>query len=175
MKTVPYIEECVKVGRISRSNNNDGAILINFTSQKTVDFKKVKFLFLNIQNKSVPFKVLSSQLKNRSGIFNLETITSELIAERYIGLDVYVIASDCSDNDGTQAPEIVGFSVLVDSKVLGEIADIIEYPMHQVFAIKSVLGKEILIPFSEDFIVSLDFNKKELHLELPEGLLDLYS
>jgi len=36
-------------------------------------------------------------------------------------------------------------------------------------------GKEALIPVHEDFLLKIDKKKKQVHVELPEGLLDIYS
>ena len=38
----------------------------------------------------------------------------------------------------------------------------------------SLKGKEVLIPINESFLKKIDHKKKEVILELPEGLLDVY-
>ena len=35
-------------------------------------------------------------------------------------------------------------------------------------------GTELLIPFVENYIESIDNKKKEIHLQTPDGLIDLY-
>jgi len=38
----------------------------------------------------------------------------------------------------------------------------------------SIEGKEALIPLHEETLVSIDRKKNEVHVTLPEGLLDVY-
>ena len=57
---------------------------------------------------------------------------------------------------------------------LGEIYEVIEQP-HQVLCKIEIRGKEALIPIHESFVEKMDKNKKEIHLVLPEGLIDLYT
>ena len=48
-------------------------------------------------------------------------------------------------------------------------------PFQPLFKIINAEQKEILVPAIDDFIESIDREKKEIHLILPEGLLEVYS
>ena len=53
---------------------------------------------------------------------------------------------------------------------LGLISEVVENPGQVLLSI-SKDGREIMIPFVEDFIVSLNKRKKEIVLSLPDGLV----
>jgi len=56
---------------------------------------------------------------------------------------------------------------------IGKIKQILEYPNQALF--QTFYGdKEVLIPINDRSIQKVDREKKEIHLNLPEGLLDIY-
>jgi 16S rRNA processing protein RimM len=51
--------------------------------------------------------------------------------------------------------------------------EVIEQP-HQVLCRIDLGGKEALIPMHEQTLRRVDQRKREVHVELPDGLLDVY-
>ena len=67
----------------------------------------------------------------------------------------------------------IGFQVFdKDGKLIGTIKDIDESTENVLFIIHNG-EKEILIPVSEDYILHIDEKQKSIHMDLPEGLLEL--
>jgi 16S rRNA processing protein RimM len=56
---------------------------------------------------------------------------------------------------------------------LGIVDDMMQMPT-QWIAQMNYKGKEVLMPLVEQTIESIDLKKKTLHLDLPEGLLEVY-
>jgi len=56
---------------------------------------------------------------------------------------------------------------------LGKILEVIEQP-HQLLFKLEINSKEALIPMNENTLKKIDHKKKEVIVELPEGLLDIY-
>ena len=69
---------------------------------------------------------------------------------------------------------LVGFHVVHDNKDLGEIIEIIEMP-HQLLGRIVINGKDALIPLHEETLLKVDKKKKQVHVQLPYGLLDIYG
>ncbi len=69
---------------------------------------------------------------------------------------------------------MIGFSVIDKTRgKIGDIRKIFEYPSQaviQVFFNK----KEILIPINPHVILQVDREKKEIQIDAPEGLIELY-
>jgi 16S rRNA processing protein RimM len=75
---------------------------------------------------------------------------------------------------GRSAPiSMVGFRLFDGGADLGEILEVIEQP-HQVLCRIDLSGKEALVPIHEQTLRKVDPKKREVHVELPEGLLDVY-
>jgi ribosomal 30S subunit maturation factor RimM len=51
--------------------------------------------------------------------------------------------------------------------------EIIQNPGHDLLKILSPGGKEILIPYHEDFILNTSDKKKTIIVDLPEGLTEI--
>jgi 16S rRNA processing protein RimM len=69
--------------------------------------------------------------------------------------------------------EIIGFTVIDKTEgIIGPIDDIIKYPNNPLYKI-IYNEKEILVPANENIICTIDFDKKEVVVNIPTGLLEL--
>jgi 16S rRNA processing protein RimM len=57
-----------------------------------------------------------------------------------------------------------------ENRDLGEIIDIIEMPQ-QLLAQLHYQNQEVLVPLAEDWILSINPRKKQIVMEIPDGLL----
>jgi 16S rRNA processing protein RimM len=64
--------------------------------------------------------------------------------------------------------------VVEEGKVLGKIEEVIEQP-HQLMVTILYHGQEAYIPLHEESLKGVDHAKKQVHVLLPDGLLDLYT
>ncbi|NLY73481.1 MAG: 16S rRNA processing protein RimM [Tissierellia bacterium] len=92
-------------------------------------------------------------------------------AEDYLNLDLYRRKEDISlDQDEYFYSELLGLRVLSEEgDYLGEIVDIIQPSVQNVYVIKGEV--EFLLPAVEEFIVSIDLEKREMTVSLIEGLI----
>ena len=68
---------------------------------------------------------------------------------------------------------MLGFHLVNEDEDLGEIIEVIEQP-HQILCTILLDGKEALIPIHEESLDKIDQKKREVHVTLPDGLLDIY-
>ena len=69
--------------------------------------------------------------------------------------------------------EIIGFTIIdASTGRLSEIKTVYEANGNRLAGI-DYGHKEVLIPLNHDFISKLDKRKKEIHMVLPDGLLDI--
>ncbi|TAF53224.1 MAG: 16S rRNA processing protein RimM, partial [Sphingobacteriia bacterium] len=69
---------------------------------------------------------------------------------------------------------LIGFTVITDEEeVLGPVEEVIEQP-HQVLLRINWEGREALIPLHAETLDTIDQAAKEIHVVLPDGLLDIY-
>jgi len=96
----------------------------------------------------------------------------------YQNCEIYVkpeeIIISYNEENEQELFELKGFTVF-DTKhgnigIIENIIDIQQNPLMEIL----FHGKEILIPLQDDFIISIDKKKKELHVKTPEGLIELF-
>jgi 16S rRNA processing protein RimM len=70
--------------------------------------------------------------------------------------------------------EVKGYTVM-DKNFgnAGIVEEVLEYP-HQAVLRVLLRNKEILIPITDDIVLDVDREKRIIHTEAPEGLIELY-
>jgi len=75
-------------------------------------------------------------------------------------------------NERVDLTVLSGFTVFgVREGEIGTIDEIVIYPKNSVLKI-FFKGKEILVPFDEELIESIDMSRKRIDIHLPEGLIE---
>ncbi len=168
--------QLINIGFISKPHGFNGETVFAIDTGEADDYKKIKFFFIELEGKPVPF--FSEEIKTHRSdmIVKLEDVGTEAEAKKLTGKKIYVEESETNSLpvDELDWNSLVGYEVFETVHgSLGKLKGIEEYPQ-QMIAHCIVDGKEVLFPLNEDFISELNTEKKELHIDLPEGLLDVY-
>lgn len=86
----------------------------------------------------------------------------------YIGKIIYV---DTEDDDEIYYDDLIGCKVFDYQKEIGIVFDVLEVPQGEILCIKLHNQKEAYVPFVDEFVKTLDTDKKEIYIESIEGLL----
>jgi 16S rRNA processing protein RimM len=136
------------------------------------------FLICEIEGILVPFYIEKYRNKSATVVFvKIETIDSKQVVRTFSNREVYYPLLDIGDETQDTAcsnwAKYLGYTVSDKSHgILGELTTIDESTANTLLHIDNV-SKELLIPTVEKWIVSVDHTKKELHLSVPDGLLEL--
>jgi len=150
-------------------------VLVHRLGRKT-SLKGLKAIFLEERrDELLPWFIQETRVKSDEEIFvKLEGLDTKEAARRVVQKEVWVTEKDFAHFAGKSAPiSYVGFTLLDGSNDLGEILEVIEQP-HQVLCRIDLEGKEALIPLNEQTLRGVDQRKREVRVELPDGLLDVY-
>lgn len=167
--------DLIQIGFVSKPSGFNGEVLIAVDDYDPADFSETRFFFIRIDGKPVPFLIEHIKSAGSALIVKLEDVNTEAEAKTLNGKKILVEKSEVRENeDELNWADLVGYE-LFDRAYgsLGKLESIEEYPQ-QVIAKCTVKEKEVLIPLHEDLISKIDDVKKEVHLDLPEGLLDVY-
>ncbi len=95
-------------------------------------------------------------------------------ARKLVGKEVFV-QEDILAKTALDSPLLwIGFEAIDEaSGSLGPIEDIYQ-TAQQWLATVRIGGKEALLPIIDQTLGSVDLKKREVHLKLPDGLLDIY-
>ncbi len=172
------IDSCFQFGKFIKPHGLKGELQVMVTTEHADYLKNIKSIFLNINDRLVPFFIQKLSLLNKTkAIILLEDVVSEDEAGQFSGVTIHMPLTNLPalKKDQFYYHEVIGYMV-VDQKLgaLGTIDQIYEMPGQDLIAV-IYHGNEVLIPISDQIVFSADHSLKVVHVELPEGLLDLYT
>ena len=168
-------EELIKIGQFNKPHALHGEISFTFTDD-IFDRTECEYIVCNIDGIFVPFFIEEYRFKsNTTGLIKLIGIDSAEKAKEYTNLDIYFPKSYINDETETISSKyyLLDYKVFTQEKLyLGKIIEIDEATENVLFIIEpDDNDRNILIPAVDEFVVKIDNNKKEIYLNLPEGLL----
>ena len=165
----------ILLGRITKVNGYEGAVTVKLEKIFSENIPQMESVFLEIEGRLVPFFIDDFEysgadiLKLKFEGYN----TIEKISE-FIGSRVFLTSVLPEHDQNDDINILVGYKVLLqDDTPLGVITEVIQNPGQWLLNILSEKKKNILIPFHEDFIMSIDKNRKTIIMDLPEGLTEI--
>jgi 16S rRNA processing protein RimM len=169
-------EEAFYIGYVTKTKGLKGEVQLYFEFENfdAIDFDVI---FADMNGKMVPFFVSTYKLyPNSTGLFYFDDIDHIDKAQALVKKKMYLPLTQMPerDEDDFTYQDLKGF-IASDEKLgeLGEIIEVNEYPQ-QFVATVHYKNRDVLFPLNEDFIVEIDDEENVLHLDLPEGLLDVY-
>jgi 16S rRNA processing protein RimM len=165
----------ILLGRILKADGFDGSVTIKLEEAFREKIPEMESVFLEIDGKPVPFFISESE-SAVNDILRLKFNGYDSIEKinEFVGCRVYLTTPGTGKSKVLNSSGFTGYSVfLPGNRLLGEVTDIIENPGQILLILKSPAGKEILVPFHEDFIISVNKRKKLIEMDLPEGLTEI--
>ena len=113
------------------------------------------------------YDVEACRVQKTCNLMKIKGVDTVELAQTLRGKIVNVYRSDISD-DVIFAAELIGVKVYADSALIGEIADVLDYPGNKVYVVKG--EDEYMIPAVKQFILKTDMENEEMFVQLIEGM-----
>ncbi len=166
-----------KIGKFAASHGLGGELVLAHHLGKKTSLKGLEVLFIEEKKESfIPFFIEKASIKNDQELYiKLDGINSKEAARKLTPKEVWMTEDDFKKFAAKAAPiSLLGFSLIDGKDDLGEIIEVIEQP-HQVLCAVMYKGQEALVPVHEQNLIKLDTKNRKVYVEIPEGLLDIYS
>ncbi|MCQ2157949.1 MAG: hypothetical protein MJY53_06135 [Bacteroidales bacterium] len=155
----------LQIAKVLKSNGIDGDILIGIRDIEIQDIDLKEPVFIYFDGLPVPFFIESISPKGTGkAIVHITDVNSLKDAEEIVGEGIFIDAEE----EDEQENDFIGWEVFDKGERIGAVTGIEPIPGNLCLYIG-----EKLIPLHEDFIIEADPQKKELFLELPEGIMSL--
>ena len=165
------------IGRITKVHGVHGEIVLVAENKLTKDVTKTEWVFLIIDGLPVPFRVLEASMRNEnSAVLLLEGYATPEESQELLGTEAYLEHSkNKRETKPVEEVESIAGYVVIDRirGKIGKASEIINYDGNYVMQVWQG-DCEILIPVDESIILGVEDVKKEIYIQAPEGLLDLY-
>ena len=165
-----------RIGKLVATYGLKGEVILQHSLGKKTSLRSLEAIFVE-EKKDIflPYFIESAKIKNDREVYlKLEGIDSKETAHKLIQSEIWLLENDFKKFAGSSAPiSLLGFTLVNDSKALGEILEVIEQP-HQLLCKILVNGYEALIPIHKDFLKKIDKKNRKVFIILPDGLLNIY-
>jgi 16S rRNA processing protein RimM len=165
----------ILLGRITKLNGYEGAVTVKLERIFSENIPRMESVFLEVEGRPVPFFISSSEYSGadilRLHFEGYDTI--EKVSE-FTGCRVFLTTGPADKTNIKETNTLIGYNVcLQNGELLGTVSEVIQNPGQFLLNIVSPEKKEMLIPFHEDFLVSIDKKKKIIKMVIPDGLTEI--
>jgi 16S rRNA processing protein RimM len=168
--------EYFKIGKLVAVHGLKGELLLKHELGKKTSLKGLQAIFIEEKKNSfLPWFIETAKIKSENEIYlKLEDINTREAAMKLSSKEIWIPEPDFKKLAAKTAPAgLLGYTVINNNEPLGEILELIEQP-HQLLCRLEINGKEVLIPLHEESLQKINHKKKEVIVELPDGLLEIY-
>ena len=165
-----------KAGKLVAVHGLKGELILKHELGKKTTLKDLKAIFIEDRRDSfLPWFIETAKARSASEILlKLETINTREAAVKLSQKEVWLTEADFKKYSAKSAPaNLLGYTIINNKERLSEILEVIEQP-HQLLCRIELNNNDVLIPINESFLKKIDHKKREVIVELPEGLIDIY-
>ena len=167
----------IRVGKIVATHGLTGDVIITHVTGSKGWLKKGDHLFVAIHKEShIPYFISNIKaFTNKEATISFEDVVSVEVAKKLIGKEIFV-QEEVLTTSKIDSPLLwIGFELIDDTKgPVGTIEDIYQTAQQWLATIR-VNGNEALIPLIDQTLKKVDIKQRQVHVDLPDGLLEIYS
>lgn len=171
------MSDYIHIGKLVAPHGIAGSVILEHALGRPIHFKGVDALFVEQKTGSfIPYFVESASAKTDTIThLQIEGVKTREAANFLTGKKVWLPQADFHKLVEKNAPlALLGYMVQEAGKNIGVIQEVIEQP-HQLMVTINYNNQEAYIPLHEESLKGVNHAKKIVQVELPDGLLDLYS
>ena len=170
-------EDCFYLGKIVKKYSFKGELLAKLDTDEPELYENLDAIFVSLRNNLIPFFIESSQL-HKSDLLRIkfEEVDTEEDADALMKSDLFLPLELLPKLEGDKFyfHEVIGFTIEDQNfGKVGIIKNINDSTAQSLFEIDRD-GIEILIPMNDEFIVEVNRDSKNIIVNTPAGLIDLY-
>ena len=172
-----HMSEYIHIGKLVAPHGITGTVILEHALGKPIHFKGVEALFVEQKAGSfIPYFIETANAKTDTIThLQIEGVKTREAANFLTAKKVWLPQTDFQKLVEKNAPlALLGYMIQEAGKDIGIIQEVIEQP-HQLMVTILYNGQEAYIPLHEESLKGVNHAKKTLQVELPDGLLDLYT
>ncbi len=164
------------LGYILKPTGNKGALSIQLDSGDPDYYQDLKEIYIELNGQFIKYPVKSISVSGNRAKVEFVNIDSPELAKLLQGRSLYMPLDYLPKLNSKQFyfHEVTGYEVYDDARgLIGIVQTVIDQTSQAILQIEFD-DKEILIPITDEIIKKIDRKKKQLHIQAPDGLIDLY-
>lgn len=168
--------DCYQLGEVIKTHGLRGEVSIHLDVDTPAYYHKLESVFLEQQGKLTPFFIESIHINGSKALVYFEDISSIEEAKPLVKCKLFLPLSALPKLEKNQYyfHDLVGCKVYEAAAHLGVVKEVVDLNGNQLLTV--IAGdKEILIPLKDELLTKVDVEAKEITVQLPDGLLDIYN
>lgn len=171
--------DCYYLGKITRTNGTKGGLSIFLDVDNPLEYINLDSVFVEFKGQLIPYFISEIIIHNsrNTAVVYFEDINDTEQASKLSNCNLYLPLASLPKLEGNKFyfHEIIDF-LLIDENFgqIGKVEQVLEYPNQALFQC-FYNEKEVLIPINDLFIKNVDRVNKTIGLNLPEGLIQIYT
>jgi len=171
-------KKIVAVGRIIKTFGVQGGFVVRLLQKADEMTASPEWIFIELQGAPVPFRTRPDEcfIKDPDHlVLAIDQLTSPSQTQPVMQALVYFPGelSDWLTADDEVEDELTGYRFTdLNSGKTGQVTGLLDIPMNPLLELISD-GKELLVPYKEEFILQINDKKREILIRIPPELFDL--
>ena len=167
-------QEVIKIGKVTKTHGVSGELSCTFINDIFGD-DDAPYLVADIDGIYVPFFIEEYRFKSDvTALIKFEDIDDTDSAKLLLGRELYFPMKYITDSQPMNCGEgIIGYKIYSVGKLIGTIEGVDDSTANILFSVITEGGEELLIPATDDFVEEIDDEKREITMNLPDGLLEM--
>lgn len=170
------LDDYFEIGFILKPHGLKGALNIQLDVDDPTAYKKMESVIVKVGSNLIPFFISSLQINGKKGILSLEDVDSIDAATELNSCALLLPIGQLPKLGKNQFyyHEVIGYTIVDKTHgSLGILEQIISGGNQDLISML-YNEKEVLIPINDEIVSRADHSNKEVHVALPDGLLDIY-
>jgi 16S rRNA processing protein RimM len=170
------IDSCFQLGYVIKPHGLKGDVSIYIDADNPQNYKNLESVFIRQGNQLVPFFISCINISGNKAILSLDESNDIDMARSLKGATLHLplnLLPELTENQ-FYFHEIIGFMAV--DQTLGEIGPVklvYDAGPQDLLAIE-YKGVEVLLPINDVTVGKVNRNKKQVFVNIPDGLIDIY-
>ncbi len=166
------MKKLIPFAYVSKTHGLKGQLQLICIDKKEIDLPNFEVAFINQNNQQTPYFIEECRATKSGYIIKLEGIQHLSETKAFINQIVYCDEALIIENKNL---EFLNYQVFEQTHGnIGYIEDIEDSTHNVLLRIKHPSGKEVILPFNDQFVTSINKKEKQIIYKVPEGLIELY-
>ena len=168
------MDDYLRVGVITTTHGIRGEVKVFPTTDDPGRFKELKMVFLDTGKELLPLELVGVKFFKQLAILKFKGIDDINEIEKYRGKDLLIHREDAVELEEGEyfIFDLIDSTVYTeDGKELGTLIEIMTTAANDVYVVKTLAGKELLIPSIKECILDVDVANKKIVVHLLDGLM----
>ncbi|MDP5139358.1 MAG: ribosome maturation factor RimM [Spirosomaceae bacterium] len=171
-------EDCYSLGKVTQPHGVKGEVKLWLDVDEVDYYADLDSVLLDLKGQLVPFFIEEITIRDKKSIARFEGMKTWEDTQEVIGCDMYLPLSRLPKlaDDQYYYHEIIGYDILDNEtkSVYGKVDSVVEGSGQDLLTMM-IGDKEVLIPVTDGIILKVYKIEKQLFVDLPTGLIELYT